>query len=52
MFGYSLESLGRQFQRVDAAALGQLDLEAVFTLRLRVTQDGFMLFSLKESCRI
>jgi hypothetical protein len=25
MVGYSLGSLGRQFQRVDEAALGQLD---------------------------
>ena len=41
MFGYSLGSLGRQFQCVDKAALDQPDLEVIFTLRRRVTQDGF-----------
>ena len=41
MFGYSLGSLGRQLQCLDEAALGQLYLEVIFTLRRRVTQDGF-----------
>src|SRR6185436_9072899 len=38
MSDYSLGSLGREFQRVDEAAFGQLYLEAIFALRLRATQ--------------
>jgi hypothetical protein len=41
MFGYSLGSLGRQFQRVDEAAFGQLDLEVISLYGVTVTQVGF-----------
>src|SRR3982075_2489372 len=33
MLGYSLGGLGRELQRVDEAALGQLHLETILTLR-------------------
>src|SRR6266403_807137 len=38
MFGNSLGSLGREFQRVYETVFGQLDLEAVLTLRFGITQ--------------
>src|ERR1700730_7282671 len=38
MFVYSLGGLGRELERVHEAAFSQLDLEAVFALRLGVTQ--------------
>ena len=51
MFGYSLGSLGRELQRVHEAAFGQLDLEAIFALRLRVTQRRLRRLSEDGFCR-
>src|SRR5437870_4959925 len=50
MFGYSLGNLGRKFQRVHETASGQLDLEAVFALRLRPTQRRLRRFSEDGFC--
>ena len=37
---YSLGGLRREFQSVDEAALGQLDLEAILALRFCIAQRG------------
>jgi hypothetical protein len=49
--GYSLGSLGREFQRVHQAAFGQLYLEAIFGLRLGATQRRIRRFLENGLCR-
>src|SRR4030095_11187777 len=51
IFVNSLGSLGCELQRMHKAALGQFDLEAILTLRLRVAQRSLRCLSKRCVCR-